>query len=263
MSPPTKWFETPYALIDLPSRPTTIDDPRAPESIVENVARNMVFVHNFLLRGLNSIYAQAPYVTAPDVPSFLNYIKTWTVALQVHHDGEEDHLFPFIAKETGQGDLMAGNIAGHAAFHEGLDRFVALVAELQQDASKYDGRRIVEVVGAFGGLLRDHLADEIPTLLALAPYGARLAAGLEAEMRRDGIDSMRKCGLTQGVIQIFCLDDNTWENGATRAFPPIPSPVAVVLRRGLYLLHHDWWRFASSDQFGNPRAQPYARPLAN
>ena len=56
----------------------------------------MALAHNMLLRGLNAIYKQAPWVQPQDIPSFVEYCRHWVAAITIHHAGEEKNLFPWI-----------------------------------------------------------------------------------------------------------------------------------------------------------------------
>lgn len=58
----------------------------------------MANVHNMIIRGLNSIYLQAPHVKPGDVPSFMQYCIQWYLLLEVHHKGEETDFFVKIEK---------------------------------------------------------------------------------------------------------------------------------------------------------------------
>lgn len=84
----------------------------------------MALAHNSFFRALNAIYLQANGISKPqDISDFLVYCQTWFEMLSHHHDTEEELFFPAIAKYTGEEDIMESNIAGHAAFHDGLGRF--------------------------------------------------------------------------------------------------------------------------------------------
>jgi hypothetical protein len=57
-------------------------------------ATHMAHIHNAILRGYNSIYLQAPYVTNEDKPEFIGYAQAWFRFVKSHHDDEELDLFP-------------------------------------------------------------------------------------------------------------------------------------------------------------------------
>ena len=61
----------------------------------------MAHIHNAILRGYNSIYQQAPYVTDEDKPEFIGYAQTWFRFVQSHHDDEEQELFPQVEEVVG------------------------------------------------------------------------------------------------------------------------------------------------------------------
>ena len=61
----------------------------------------MALLHNGLIRGLNTIYLQAPHVQPEDYASFIEYSLQWVRTVNSHHDGEEQCLFPDIEKAIG------------------------------------------------------------------------------------------------------------------------------------------------------------------
>jgi hemerythrin-like domain-containing protein len=76
----------------------------------------MALGHNAIIRGLNSIYLQAPNITPKDNTDFINYAKCWHEVLNGHHEMEETHLFPAIEAKTGEKGIMAGNVEQHRQF---------------------------------------------------------------------------------------------------------------------------------------------------
>jgi hemerythrin-like domain-containing protein len=124
----------------------------------------MAVVHNILLRGLNAIYQQAPFVPASEVPNFLQYCEAWAYTTHAHHDNEENTEFPLIEKLTKEKGIMERNIVQHKDFLPGLTEFEEYVQGCKEEGRLYDGNRLKQIVEKFGGLLQKHLADEIETL---------------------------------------------------------------------------------------------------
>jgi len=141
----------------------------------DNCASEMACVHNMMIRGINSIYLQAPHITQKDEQSFLNYAMQWYALLHVHHTGEETTFFPAVEELAGEKGIMEANVEQHHAFEAGLEAFVAYIRDAIAKKEKYDGKRIVALIDAFAEPLRDHLADEIPTILGLRKYGDKMA----------------------------------------------------------------------------------------
>jgi hemerythrin-like domain-containing protein len=61
----------------------------------------MAHIHNAILRGYNSIYLQAPFVTDEDKPEFIGYAQAWFRFVKSHHDDEELELFPKVEGVVG------------------------------------------------------------------------------------------------------------------------------------------------------------------
>jgi hemerythrin-like domain-containing protein len=73
----------------------------------------MALGHNVLIRGLNSIYLQAPHVVPQDYAHFISYALCWAEVLDAHHEIEETSLFPAIERITGEVGVMEKNIEQH------------------------------------------------------------------------------------------------------------------------------------------------------
>lgn len=134
----------------------------------------MTIVHNFILRGLNSIYLQCVNVgkngSKEDVDDFIGYSLQWSTMVSEHHDTEETDVFPSIEKVTGKPGLMEGNVSQHAAFHTGLEHYEEYLKGVQQGKEKYDGLRLKHIIEEFAAVLQEHLTDEIGTLVKLDEY---------------------------------------------------------------------------------------------
>jgi hemerythrin-like domain-containing protein len=139
----------------------------------------MALVHNLMARGLNSIYLQAPYVQPKDERSFLRYIRHWHNLLEVHHTGEEEGFFDDVEEMAGEKGIMAANVNQHHLFHDAEREFIAYVDACLAKTQTYDGKKVVKMIDAFGPVLVQHLADEIPTLLGLKKYGEKMRPVVE------------------------------------------------------------------------------------
>ena len=74
-------------------------------------------IHNSMIRGLNSIYVQAPHVLPADHADFIEYSRCWAELVIGHHDVEETVFFPNIEKSIGIKGLMDANIEQHRMFY--------------------------------------------------------------------------------------------------------------------------------------------------
>ena len=131
----------------------------------------MTHVHNIMLRGLNSIYLQAPHIKPEDAKAFCHYMQLWYTWLHAHHESEEAILFPGIERLSGETDIMEANVAQHRAFAEGLEAFGKHCDTLIVGTETFNGERVVELIDRFGTNLTQHLTEEIDTLLGLQRFG--------------------------------------------------------------------------------------------
>lgn len=126
----------------------------------------MSHAHNVLIRGLNSIYQQAPYVRKPqDIKDFLFFCVAWVKTVEHHHDTEENTLFPALQKFTQRPDIMEVNMKQHEAFHPGLHRMLEYATNTSSEA--YSWESLKAIIDGFAPALMTHLREEIPTLLGL------------------------------------------------------------------------------------------------
>jgi hypothetical protein len=135
------------------------------------VATQMALAHNGMIRGLNSIYIQAPNIPANDTTAkrdFLIYCQCWCESMHHHHDAEEAEFFPSIEQISGVKGLMAHNVEQHRAFTPGFEKFHEYAKTCKP--KDFDGEELRILVEGFAEPLTRHLADEIETLKALDVY---------------------------------------------------------------------------------------------
>lgn len=161
------WADEPFRLISIKS----ITPSASSDALF--IASEMANAHNGLIRSLNSMYLQAPYVTEEaDIQDLLQFAIFWESWIEEHHQGEEEYFFPEVARITGEKDIMKRNIEQHQAFVPGMHAFLAYVKECKKHESspKFEASRFVQLIDAFGSVLARHLQEEIETLLALDKY---------------------------------------------------------------------------------------------
>lgn len=131
----------------------------------------MALAHNGIIRGLNSIYLQAPHIPRDGqdaIRDFLTYCQCWCESMHHHHDAEEQNFFPAIERVANLPGLMERNVEQHRAFTPGFDAFQQYAQTCVPKA--YDGVEITSLIDAFAEPLTRHLHDEIETLRALDKY---------------------------------------------------------------------------------------------
>ncbi|KAL2132263.1 hypothetical protein VTI74DRAFT_4003 [Chaetomium olivicolor] len=221
--------------------------------MLDTLASEMCHVHNMIIRGLNSIYLQAPHIKLADEKSFCQYMTGWYNLLHTHHAGEEAMFFPIVEKLTGIKGIMDINIEQHRSFHDGVDGFKAYAEAVLADKEKFDGAKVVGMIDAFGPPLMKHLGDEIPTILSLRPHATKLR-DLPKHMDEEGDKAMKELG-PSGMVWCFANIDMHYENDLWPHWPPAPAPVKALMRSVF------WWIYADARKFGSVDRSGSLRPL--
>jgi len=239
-----QWADGPFPLIKTPAFD---GDPKDPFT---KAATEMALIHNVALRGMNSIYLQAPHVPAKDVQPFIGYCKAWSELLHSHHESEEALLFPSIEKAAGVPGLMQTNVSEHQQFRDGLGEFDKYLDTATPET--FAGQKLNGIIDTFSGALVQHLTDEIPTLIALREYGFEkvpITQLIDAEAQHQ----MGTANKTTALAFLMTALDVTYEGGIHKNFPPAPAPVLWFLRNVCTLPCRAYWKFAPCTAGGKPR----------
>ncbi|CAF9916171.1 MAG: hypothetical protein GOMPHAMPRED_000917 [Gomphillus americanus] len=213
-------------------------------------AQDMALVHNTLVRCWNSIYKQAPHVVEKDYPDFIVYALTWHRIVEIHHDGEEQDLYPKMEKFMAKPGFFSAAVDEHKAFHDGLDRYKAYLVESKAKPSEFSGKKLVEIMDSFGEALFTHLNAEPTLLLTIQGFddvALRKIWDDHVKMVLGGASPITEIP----IVWVNC--DSTFEDGKWAHFPPMPAPVKFVMRHVAARWHNQYWRFGSTTYGGQPQ----------
>ncbi|KAK3337291.1 hypothetical protein B0T19DRAFT_349830 [Cercophora scortea] len=252
-STPPMYSDAPLALIHTPQYETGTTDAFTIE------ASHMALSHNAFIRGFNSIYQQAPRVTAPaDQADFVGYCIAWHDCVKAHHDFEETEFFPNLNKATGKKGLMDHAVDGHAAFHDGMSRFKTYLSSVSKGGA-FSGAELIHIMDSFKDPLYAHLKSEPGTIVALARHSTP-----ERPVDILGIaDRAGKKQVTLGfvfnVMPVFLLNMDTveFEDGMWHGvFPPFKDSGLGrwILMKLVPLWRRGQWRVSSYDGDGRVKA---------
>ena len=159
------WPETPFRLI----QSTGIDSrPDVPfNHYCRRNAEVMALTHNTMLRGLNAIYHQAPFVQ-PSTKAASDLLLYCSVAydfIHSHHTMEENTYFPAIEAACNIPGLMSENVKQHQELEAGLTALQRYARETP--VSAYSSDHLRRLIDDMAGPLETHLHEEIPSILDL------------------------------------------------------------------------------------------------
>ncbi|KII92571.1 hypothetical protein PLICRDRAFT_37340 [Plicaturopsis crispa FD-325 SS-3] len=131
----------------------------------------MGYFHGMFKQEFNSIYELADgsfNKRGLSLPRYLNEAKQLYAHLNVHHQIEEAHLFPTLAKRMPNfamgGHGNGEHIKSHKAIHEGLDKLSALIDKWSKEPSAYSPKEMRECLDSFRDVLFRHLDEEVEDL---------------------------------------------------------------------------------------------------
>ncbi|KAF1852047.1 uncharacterized protein K460DRAFT_383294 [Cucurbitaria berberidis CBS 394.84] len=229
----SQWADTPYSLIS--TDPFSKDSTHA----AYYVATQIALAHNGILRGLNSIYLQAPHMPREDLDTirdFLTYCQCWCESMHHHHDAEEAIFFPSIEQITDVQEVMERNVEQHRAFTPGFDLFQEYARTcLPQD---YNGQKIRSLIEDFAEPLTQHLHDEIETLRGLDIYDS---GHIRQAYQRFEKSLMATDNYRIGPL-VFGTADRSFKGGMHN-IPSVPSFVPYVIHYWFAKRHRGAWRF--------------------
>ncbi|KAK8051577.1 hypothetical protein PG993_002962 [Apiospora rasikravindrae] len=228
------------------------------------LVREMITIHNALIRGLTSIYLQCVNVeTSPeDTPDFVAFCKTWGESLREHHETQETDIFPFFEEATGIPGLMKSTVEKHRAFDAGLAEFMTYIWKVEAGEEKYSGPKVKASIEVFAPALHQHLVNEIPALLALDNYSDKVDWEGYWKIKAAEILEKKSSDPTAKAIMLpFVLSctDATFEDGVYQWPPNFPWAAKMITRYYYFPQHGNWWRFGPADSAGQPRELPFVR----
>lgn len=170
----------------------------------------MAGVHNILIRGLNAIIQQAPYVkpstdtvgyNEKDVKDFLLYVSYWCMMVNHHHDVEESSIFPELDKFSGTPGLMDGPTHEHTLFHDGLEKLLAYAEKTQPQDYRWEGiGGMKEIIDSFSQPFMDHLYSEVDVFLSMKKFDSD---GLRATLDRGEAAAMKHGKFSETMASLF------------------------------------------------------------
>jgi len=249
------WADGPFELL-----PISLLKSGKTTSTSFKMARDMLTVHNAVIRGINAIYLQCVNIerSPADINDFVEFSQTWALALQTHHHSEETVVFPRLEKLIEEPGFMDKNVEQHHAFHAGIEAFTQYLRSVSEGSQAYAGVKIRELVDAFMPALREHLSDEIGTLLALEKYEDKVDLGtwfrniLEEVIAKASDTEKNKIV----PMHIHC-HDGTYGGGMNATWPAMPWFVGLMFTWIIFPKNKHLWRFAPcADR--KPRVLPFA-----
>ncbi|KAF9870100.1 hemerythrin HHE cation binding domain-containing protein [Colletotrichum karsti] len=251
------WADGPFALI---SSARAGSKKGVKTTGASRMAEDMIIIHNLIIRIINTVYLQCVKVekSPNDVQDFVSYSMEWGKMVEEHHHTEETDVFPEIEKMAGVTGLMQANVAQHEAFIGGLHEYMGYLQRVQKEEEAYSGEKLKSIIDSFMPGLRQHLDDEIDTLLKLGEYDREWDVWFEKLMKKLLGKSNDPALKTTTFPLLLTNRDRTFDEGVYAWWPALPWFVVILFRWFFIPTHKSWWRFSSCDDQGVPKELPFA-----
>ncbi|KFY07771.1 hypothetical protein V492_06838 [Pseudogymnoascus sp. VKM F-4246] len=241
------WADQPFKLI-----PTMAMRDVKVNPTVNHIANEMVLAHNAMIRSLNAMYLQAPYLKSDtDKHDIVQYAKFWIDWIHHHHEVEETILFPGFERESGVEGMMAANVVQHHEFAPGFEVFIKYVKDCLDAKSEesFEADKFRQLIDGFAPKLTLHLADEIPTLLSLDKYDEK-----KMHTVYDAFEKVIKnADFEKDELYPLVVGSHDKELKGGENFPPVPKFVIYIVAYWLSRKYRSVWRFNPCDFFGKKR----------
>ncbi|KAI1105143.1 hypothetical protein F4804DRAFT_154181 [Jackrogersella minutella] len=171
------WVDGPWPLIEPPSRTQRVSH------AAHHIANEIATTHNAMLRGLNALYLQAPFVhKQADIADFLFLTQAWSGWVSDHHEMKESTMIPSFESVLG---LEAGSLFSTQHFRngdEGVDEggrnpqdipalllnLCTYAAETHPQPSSYSPSTLQALLASVACVLVPHLHNQIPVLVQMS-----------------------------------------------------------------------------------------------
>lgn len=261
LTPGRQWADSPFQLLETPRKKAGLIDVKK-ETPASASATEMVLVHNMIIRGINSIYLQAPNVKLEkDIEDFLTYMYSWSLLVHMHHDNEESAIFPLLEEYIGIKGYMEKNVDQHKGFGPGLKAYDDYIPAVREGKEKFDGTKVRSIIDSFGQVLVQHLSEEIGTFQELDKFTDQIDwkeynKKVQAKVIESG-DTEHE--LPFGIVNMDVTFEGPIHKGT---WPPMPWFVLLIFQWVHIPKHKSAWRFASCDSSGRPKDLPFVWLLA-
>ncbi|CAG7854680.1 SubName: Full=Uncharacterized protein {ECO:0000313/EMBL:CCA66418.1} [Serendipita indica DSM 11827] len=139
------------------------------ERIYNSLATKMQYFHTGLQAEYEECYELADgkfTKRGMSLSQYLGFVDQFRMHITMHHDIEEAHVFPTLAKRMPEFRPNERHKNSHKLIHDGLDKIEEAVKRFKEDNSSYNPVEMREAFDSFREPLYRHLAEEVQDLSA-------------------------------------------------------------------------------------------------
>ncbi|KAK8023164.1 hypothetical protein PG991_007045 [Apiospora marii] len=257
------WADEPWPLFETPGKTHNAAHPAI------HIANETTHTYNAMLRGINSIFLQAPFVTAAqDVSDFLFLTHCLGCWIAQHHKALYSRVYPKYEAILGQPGVLATSSPSQSqeedlSFLPVLEALIHYAAETQPQPQTYDPAVLLGLIDDLAPGLHAHAFAQIVKAIRMEPLcgepgtpaAERRAVGLLNAWRALEAEAGAAPDRPSVLPMLVRLRDTTFEGG--NDWPRLPVLAVHAIADRLSPAHAGAWRFLPCNVWGKPRELPF------
>lgn len=255
------WADGPWLLFQTPAGSTYITHPAV------HIANESVNLYNAMLRGINSLFLQAPFVTAlGDIVDFLFLAQSWAGWVRQHHEHLRTHMYPKFEEILCKPGALVVKLGETEPFLPALEDLISYAEQARDRPETYDAAELLRVIEDLGRRLHHYFAAQISTMMGMMMLCGRPGS---AEGEARSIALLQSYQQLETELQrstdhfivppmMIRLRDNTFEGG--NDWPKLSVLAVHQIADRLSPTHAGAWRFLPCTVWGKPRPLPFFDP---
>ncbi|KAG6856818.1 hypothetical protein H0H87_000290 [Tephrocybe sp. NHM501043] len=113
--------------------------------------------HQTFKLGYDTILSHLDSPPEDDLKNFLGYCEAWALAIESHHQSEEEIVFPFLSQKMD----FSGEKAQHEIIHANLDTLLATIVAAKDNPTTFDATVLKNLMVTLREPLYTHLDEEV------------------------------------------------------------------------------------------------------
>ncbi|KAK8115960.1 hypothetical protein PG984_012462 [Apiospora sp. TS-2023a] len=257
------WADEPWPLFETPGKTHNKAHPAI------HIANETAHTYNAMFRGINSIFLQAPFVTAAqDVSDFLFLAHCLGCWIAQHHKTLYSRVYPKYEAIFGQPGALAASSPSQPeeedlSFLPVLEALICYAAETQSQPQTYDSAVLLGLLDNLAPGLHAHAFAQIVKAISMetlcgepgTPGAERRAVGLLNAWRTLDAEAGAAPERPSVLPMLVRLRDTTFEGG--NDWPRLPILAVHAIADRLSPAHAGSWRFLPCNVWGKPKELPF------
>ncbi|CAD6583652.1 MAG: hypothetical protein ASARMPRED_001462 [Alectoria sarmentosa] len=189
-------------------------------------ASHITLSHNAFIRGFNSIYQQAPYITRADHKDFIGYCTAWYTCVGEDHSREEVRLFWAMEEAIGVKGILDHEVTFASVYHDDMQKlknYLLSFEHFRNPETEFDVSRLLCLMDTIAHPLHTHLASVPQSILALSRFSTpkRPIDPLKIDRSIDVLDEKKTTNYIFNVLPAWLLNMETeeFEGGRWKDWP--------------------------------------------